>query len=77
MNRFFVLTALPPFLGLHASHAQTSLHTQRVDEQIDETSCASSLVTGFHGQLNSQNRPSVTFATRFPSRLRHAVIVRD
>jgi hypothetical protein len=30
------------------------------------------LVTGFHGQLNSQKRPSVTFATLFPSRLRHA-----
>ena len=41
MNRLFVLTALPLFLGLHASHAQTLLHTQRVDEQIDETSCAS------------------------------------
>ena len=41
MNRLFVLTALSLFLGLHASHAQTSLHTQRVDEQIDETSCAS------------------------------------
>jgi TPR repeat protein len=41
MNRLFVLTALSLFLGLHASHAQTLLHTQRVDEQIDETSCAS------------------------------------
>jgi TPR repeat protein len=41
MNRLFVLTALPLFLGLDASHAQTSLHQQRVDEQIDETSCAS------------------------------------
>jgi hypothetical protein len=26
-----VLTALALLLGLHASHAQTSLHTQRVD----------------------------------------------
>ena len=41
MNRLFVLTALALLLGLHASHAQTSLHKQRVDEQIDETSCAS------------------------------------
>ena len=41
MNRLFVLTALPLFLVLDASHAQTSLHKQRVDEQIDETSCAS------------------------------------
>jgi len=31
MNRLFVLTALALLLGLHASHAQTSLHTQRVD----------------------------------------------
>jgi hypothetical protein len=42
MNRLFVLTALALLLGLHASHAQTSLRTQRVDEQIDETSFASS-----------------------------------
>ena len=35
MNRLFVLTALALLLGLHTSHAQTSLHTQRVDEQID------------------------------------------
>ena len=41
MNRLFALTALLLFLGLDASHAQTSLHKQRVDEQIDETSCAS------------------------------------
>jgi TPR repeat protein len=41
MNRLFALTAPALFLCLHASHAQTSLHTQRVDEQIDETSCAS------------------------------------
>jgi hypothetical protein len=41
MNRLFALTALSLFLGFDASHAQTSLHKQRVDEQIDETSCAS------------------------------------
>jgi hypothetical protein len=41
MSRLFALTALFLFLGLDASHAQTSLHKQRVDEQIDETSCAS------------------------------------
>ena len=41
MNRLFMLTALSLFLVLDASHAQTSLHKQRVDEQIDETSCAS------------------------------------
>ena len=41
MNRLFALTALSLFLGLDASQAQTSLHKQRVDEQIDETSCAS------------------------------------
>jgi TPR repeat protein len=41
MNRLFALIALALFLGLDASHAQTSLHKQRMDEQIDETSCAS------------------------------------
>ena len=41
MNRLLALIALSLFLGLDASHAQTSLHKQRVDEQIDETSCAS------------------------------------
>jgi TPR repeat protein len=41
MNRLFMLTALSLFLVLDASHAQTSLHKQRVDEQIDETACAS------------------------------------
>jgi Sel1 repeat len=41
MSRLFALTALSLFLGLDASHAQTSLHKQRVDEQIDDTSCAS------------------------------------
>src|ERR1700747_2719246 len=41
MRRLFVLTALSLFLGLNASHAQTSLHKQRVDEHIDETPCAS------------------------------------
>jgi hypothetical protein len=41
MNRLFALTALSLFLGLHASQAQTSSHKQRVDEQIDDTSCAS------------------------------------
>ena len=41
MNRLLLVTALSLFLGLDASHAQTSLHKQRVDEQIDETSCAS------------------------------------
>jgi TPR repeat protein len=41
MNRLFVLTALSLFLVVDASHAQTSLHKQRVDQQIDETSCAS------------------------------------
>jgi len=41
MKRLFVLTALSLFLVLDASHAQTSLHKQRVDEQIDEASCAS------------------------------------
>jgi hypothetical protein len=41
MNRLFVLTALSLFLVLDAAHAQTSLHKQRVDEKIDETSCAS------------------------------------
>ena len=40
MNRVFMLTGLSLFLVLDASHAQTSLHKQRVDEQIDETSCA-------------------------------------
>jgi len=41
MNRFFPLTALSLLWGLDASYAQTSLHKQRVDEQIDETSCTS------------------------------------
>jgi hypothetical protein len=41
MNRLLVVTALSLSLGLDAAHAQTSLHKQRVDEQIDETSCAS------------------------------------
>jgi TPR repeat protein len=41
MNRLFVLTALSLFLGLDATQAQTSLHKQKVDEQIDETPCAS------------------------------------
>jgi hypothetical protein len=41
MNRVFMLTALSLFVVLDASHAQTSLHKQRVDERIDETSCAS------------------------------------
>ena len=41
MNRLLIATTLSLFLGLDASHAQTSLHRQRVDEQIDETSCAS------------------------------------
>jgi TPR repeat protein len=41
MNRLFVLTALSLFSVLDAAHAQTSLHKQRVDEKIDETSCAS------------------------------------
>jgi len=72
MNRLFALTALSLFLGLDASQAQTSLHKQRVDEQIDETSC-----TGFHGPLNWRNRPRVTFAKLFPVRLRYAAIVHD
>ena len=41
MNRLLVVTALSLSPGLDAAHAQTSLHKQRVDEQIDETSCAS------------------------------------
>jgi hypothetical protein len=41
MNRVFVLTVLSLFVVLDASHAQTALHKQRVDERIDETSCAS------------------------------------
>jgi len=41
MNRLLIATTLCLFLGLDASHAQTSLHRQRVDEQIDETPCAS------------------------------------
>ena len=41
MNRLFALTALSFLWGLDVSYAQTSLHKQRVDEQIDETSCAS------------------------------------
>jgi TPR repeat protein len=41
MNRLFALTALSLLWGLDASYAQTSLHKQRVDEQIDETSCTS------------------------------------
>ena len=40
MIRLFALTALLLFLGPEPSHAQTSLHKQRVDDQIDETSCA-------------------------------------
>ena len=40
MIRLFALTALLLFLGPEASHAQTSLHKQRVDDQIDETLCA-------------------------------------
>ena len=65
MNRLFVLTALAVFLGLNTSYAQTSLHTQRVDEQIDETSCASSDWLS-RNLPNSQNRqPSVMFATLF------------
>jgi hypothetical protein len=32
MNRVFMLTALSLFLVIDASHAQTSLHKQRVDE---------------------------------------------
>ena len=53
MNRLLALAALSLSLGLDASHAQTSLHKQRVDEQIDETSCASA--NWFHEPLNWQN----------------------
>ena len=69
MNRLFALTALLLFLGLDASHAQTSLHKQRVDEQL--------LQTGFHAPLNSQSRPRVTFAKLFLMRLRYAAIAHD
>jgi TPR repeat protein len=41
MNRLFLLTMLFMFLVPNAAHAQTPLHKQRVDEHIDETSCAS------------------------------------
>ena len=73
MNRLLVMTALSLFLVVDASHAQTSLHKQRVDQQIDETSSQ----TGFHGPPNWQNRPRVTFAKLFPARLRYAAIVHD
>ena len=75
MNRLLALAALSLFLGLDASHAQTSLHKQRIDEQIDETSCASA--NWLHAPLNWQNRLRVTFAKLFPVRLRYAAIVHD
>ena len=75
MNRLFALTALLLFLGLGASHAQTSLHKQRVDEQIDETSCATA--NWLHAPLNWQSRPRVTFAKLFLMRLRYAAIAHD
>jgi hypothetical protein len=34
MTRLFVLTALSLFLGLNASHAQTSLHKQYPQIQV-------------------------------------------
>ena len=59
MNRFFVLTALALFLGVHASQAQTSLHKQRVDEQIDETSCASASYLSQTAQLAESTQRDV------------------
>jgi TPR repeat protein len=41
MNRLLVLTMVSLFFVLNAAHAQTPLHKQRVDEQIDQTPCAS------------------------------------
>jgi hypothetical protein len=75
MNRLFVLAALSLFLGLNASQAQTSLHKQRVDEQIERHHVL--LQTGFHGPPNWQNRPRATFAKLFPVQLRYAAIVHD
>jgi hypothetical protein len=75
MNRLFMLTALSLFLVLDASHAQTSLHKQRVDEQIDETPCASANWLSRTAQL--AERPRVTFAKLFPGRLRYAATVHD
>ena len=63
-NRLFVLTALSLFLVLDASHAQTSLHKQRVDEQIDKTSCASA---NWLSQLAESTQSDVTTK----SQLRH------
>jgi hypothetical protein len=59
MNRLFALTALSLFLGLDASQAQTSLHKQRVDEQIDETSCASANWLSRTGQLAESTQSDV------------------
>ena len=64
MNRLFVLTALSVFLVLDASHAQTLLHKQRVDEQIDETSCASANWLSGTAQLAKSTQ--MTFAKPFP-----------
>ena len=41
MNRLLVLTMLFLFFVPDAAHSQTPLHKQRVDEQIDQTPCAS------------------------------------
>ena len=76
MNRLFALTALLLFLGPDASHAQTSLHKQRVDEQIDETSCASANWLSQH-RSTGRVRPRVTFAKLFLMRLRYAAIAHD
>ena len=59
MNRLFVLTALLLFLGPEASYAQTSLHKQRVDEQIDETSCASANWLSQTAQLAESTQSNV------------------
>ena len=75
MNRLFALTALLLFLSPEASHAQTSLHKQRVDEKSMRHHVL--LQTGFHASLNWQNRPRVTFAKLFLMRLRYAAIAHD
>jgi hypothetical protein len=64
MNRLFVLTGLALFLG-YMLHKRKRRCTSK--EWMNKSIRHHVLpLTGFHGQFNSQNRPSVTFATPFP-----------
>jgi hypothetical protein len=75
MIRFFCGDRAVPVLVLDASHAQTSLHKQRVDQQIDETSCASANWLSWTAQLAESTQSDVREA--ISTRLRYAAIVHD